>query len=212
MQRGLNLSLNEKTSSFAKGVAVGLVLAVLVAVTLTWSAFDSGFSARSAPSALEARIAHEILRVSVSHSSRGLVNPVVSAPVILREGLEHYADHCASCHANDGSGNTLYGRGLSPPPPDLRSGSTQSKTDGELFAIIQNGVRMTGMPAFGSPGDDDLSTWKLVLFIRHLPSLTTAEERAMEKVNPISPSELEEQKEEDQFLQGIPIQPKGSKE
>jgi mono/diheme cytochrome c family protein len=206
------LSLNEKTSSFAKGVAVGLVLAVLAAATLAWSAFGSGFSARSAPSPLEARIAQEILRVSVSHSSRGLVNPVVSGPVILPEGMEHYADHCASCHANDGSGNTLYGRGLNPPPPDLRAVSTQSKTDGELFAIIQNGVRMSGMPAFGSPGNDDLSTWKLVLFIRHLPSLSTAEERAMEKANPISPSELEEQKQEDQFLQGIPIPPKGSKE
>ena len=71
---------------------------------------------------------------------------------------------------------------------------------------------MTGMPAFGTPGVDDLSTWKLVLFIRHVPSLTYDEEKAMEKANPISPSELQEQKEEDEFLQGTQTQPKGSKQ
>lgn len=75
----------------------------------------------------------------------------MSSPDILREGMEHYADHCATCHANDGSGDTLYGRGLNPPPPDLRANATQSKTDGELYAIIQNGVRMSGMPALPSP-------------------------------------------------------------
>jgi hypothetical protein len=104
----------------------------------------------------------------------------------------------------------MYGDGLNPSPPDLRLESTQSKSDGELYSIIQNGVRMSGMPAFGTSGESDLETWKLVLFVRHLPSLTPEEEQAMQGSNPITPSELREQQEEDQFLQGISTQPKGS--
>ena len=46
--------------------------------------------------------------------------------------------------------------------------------DGELYYTIKNGVRLSGMPAFGDPGDDDVDGWKLVTFIRHLPHLTTA--------------------------------------
>jgi hypothetical protein len=96
----------------------------------------------------------------------------------------------------------MYGDGLNPPPPDMRLAATQDKSDAELYSIIKNGIRMSGMPAFGEPGDDDLSTWKLVLFVRHLPSLTPEEERLMQKANPISPGELKEQQEEDDFLQG----------
>ncbi len=42
------------------------------------------------------------------------------------------------------------GRNMYPPAPDMRLAETQQMTDGELFYIIQNGVRLTGMPAWGS--------------------------------------------------------------
>jgi mono/diheme cytochrome c family protein len=131
-----------------------------------------------------------------------MANPVASSPETLQEGMEHYADHCASCHANNGSGDTMYGRGLNPPPPDLRGEKTQSKSDGELYAIIQNGVRMTGMPAFGQPGEHDHGSWELVVFLRHLPVLTSDEEIKMGGMNPITPSESKEQQAEDDFLSG----------
>ena len=58
------------------------------------------------------------------------------------------------------------------------------------YLIIRNGVRLTGMPAWGKPegGDSDSETWMLVLFIRHLPHLTPEEERAREKLDPKSPA------------------------
>jgi mono/diheme cytochrome c family protein len=149
---------------------------------------------------------------SVSAHQRHLENPVCSSAEVIAAARDHFADHCANCHANNGSGHSMYGDGLNPPPPDLRLEATQSKSDGELYSIIQNGVRMSGMPAFGTSSEHDLETWKLALFVRHLPSLTQEEERAMQKANPITPSELREQQEEDQFLQGISTQPKGSTE
>src|SRR5204863_6298374 len=122
---------------------------------------------------------------------------------VLADGRAHWADHCAICHANDGSGQTEMGRNLYPKAPDMRQARTQNLTDGELFAIIKNGIRLTGMPACGDPsGRDDADTWKLVHFVRHLPRLTLKELEQMKAMNPVSPMELKEQKEEGEFLKG----------
>jgi len=77
-------------------------------------------------------------------------------------------------------------------------------SDGELYYTIENGIRLTGMPAFGSGGDSDLDSWKLVAFIRHLPSLSQSEQMEMERMNPKSPEELQEEQEEEDFLRGGP--------
>jgi hypothetical protein len=85
----------------------------------------------------------------------------------------------------------------------MRSRLTQDLTDGELFYIIEEGVRFTGMPAWGdgSAKSEDAS-WRLVHFIRHLPSLSPAELERMESLNPKAPDEIKQQLEEEQFLAG----------
>ncbi len=75
-------------------------------------------------------------------------------------------------------------------------------SDGELYYTIKNGVRLSGMPAFGDQGDDDVDSWKLVAFIRHLPQLIPPEETEMQRLNPKSPDETREEKEEEDFLKG----------
>jgi mono/diheme cytochrome c family protein len=182
----------------------GILLFASAIAATGWLAFRDGFSARTQPTRLEAQTAQWLLHASVPSQYRALRNPVPPSPEALREGMEHYADHCANCHANDGSGNTMYGRGLNPPPPDLRRPETQSKSDGELYAVIQNGVRLTGMPAFGTPGTHDHGSWQLVLFLRHLPELSADELVSMQHMNPITPSEMKEQQQEDEFLSGAP--------
>jgi hypothetical protein len=87
--------------------------------------------------------------------------------------------------------------------------ATQDLSDGELYAIIENGVRLTGMPAWGPSGKvDDLQTWHLVHFIRHLPRLTPEEIETMEELNPLSKQEWKEQEEADRFLRGDAEPPK----
>lgn len=93
------------------------------------------------------------------------------------------------------------GKHLYPPAPDMRNAETQNKTDGELFFIIQNGIRMTGMPGWGASGHEE-DSWKLVRFIRHLPTLSAQEELDMQELNPKSPDELKEEQEEKDFLNG----------
>lgn len=117
--------------------------------------------------------------------------------------MSHFADHCASCHGNDGSGATQIGRNLYPKAPDMRLAATQTLSDGELFYIIENGVRFTGMPAWSTGTLEGAeATWHLVRFIRHLPALTPEELREMDALNPKTPSELEEETKDREFLNG----------
>lgn len=161
-----------------------------------------GFSARSTPLPGEAGLARMLRGWSVPSAARKQINPMTMTPEVMMEARAHYADHCAQCHANDGSGQTEMGQGSYPKAPDLRDRSTQDLSDGELCYWIENGVRLTAMPSWGSAGHDAEATWKLVGFIRRLPSLTTEDVAAMNYLNPKSPEEWKEAQEEDSFLNG----------
>lgn len=161
-----------------------------------------GFTTRTAPGALESALAGSMRDLAIPARYKGMKNPVTVTPEVLHEGMEHWADHCATCHGNDGSGNSMYGNAMYPRPPDMRGKGTQDMADGELYFTIQNGIMLSGMPAFGAPGDNDLDSWKLVAFIRHLPSISQSEVTDMEKMNPKSPQEIHEEQQEENFLQG----------
>ena len=187
-------------------IAVVLVAVLLAAVV---SLTHNGLSARAKPSALETAIAAAMRKLAMPISARAAKNPVTNTPEVQRDARLHFADHCAICHGNDGSGETAMGAAMYPKPPDLRASKTQERSDGEIFWIIENGVRLTGMPAFGGSGQHGTSedSWKLVHFIRHLPSLTAEERIEMEKYNPKGPEDLQEEQEEKDFLGGVPEKP-----
>lgn len=166
-----------------------------------------GFSARDEPSAAEAMAARTMRRLSVPSKYGEMKNPVTLTPELLAGAKAHWADHCATCHSNDGSGTTAIGRGLFPRAPDMRAEATQSLSDGELYYVIENGIRLTGMPAWGTGGDDSEDSWALVGFIRTLPKLTPAEIEEMKKLNPLSAAQCAAQREEDEFLNGGAVDP-----
>jgi mono/diheme cytochrome c family protein len=178
------------------GFAVGLVAFVVAGLLLR-----GGISARVEPAPFEGHIARSLRTWAIPADSRAATNPVPVSPQVIAEGLAHFADHCASCHGNDGSGQTPLGRNLYPRPPDMRRAETQALTDGELFYIIENGVRFTGMPAWGGPGTAE-GSWHLVHFIRHLPKVTGEERVQMEALNPKSPDEWRALQDEESFLRG----------
>jgi mono/diheme cytochrome c family protein len=162
------------------------VLAVVVAgVAYGGIVIRRGFSTKDQPSSLETAIARTARSLAIPGSAKNEKNPYAATAENITAGREHFADHCATCHANDGSGETEMGPNFYPKPPDMRLAQTQNLTDGEIFYIINNGVRLTGMPGWGtSHGPED--TWKLVLFIRHLPQLSAEERKDMERFNPKS--------------------------
>lgn len=186
---------------FFLGVLVTCALALLIGLVLIRQ--GRGFSAREQPTGMERWVARKARDLAMPADAKSKLNPIPNSPEVLAEASAHWADHCFSCHANDGSGDTVIGKHLYPPSPDMRLPDTQKLSDGELFYIIQNGIRLTGMPAWGSGGShDEEDSWKLVHFIRHLPQLTLEEKKAMEKLNPKSPDELREEQEEEKFLRG----------
>src|SRR5258708_37380064 len=155
----------------SRGSAIFLVIVIAIAwiAAAPSSLLQDGMSCRAKPRARETLMARKVRHMAIPANARKLRNPVAEMPENLRDARLHFADHCAICHANDGSGDTLIGRNLYPKPPDLRREETQKLADGELFWIIENGVRFTGMPAFGGAHGPEQDSWKLVRFIRHLP-------------------------------------------
>jgi mono/diheme cytochrome c family protein len=197
------------------GVAVATVaVLVLVAeVVLGVLFFRGGVSAKIEPTSVEAAVARKFRSMAIPAAFRQLGNPVVPSKDVVAAGLAHFADHCAMCHANDGSGQTEMGRSLYPRVPDLRLPATQGLTDGELFYIIENGVRLTGMPGFGDGAEQSKrGSWHLVAFIRHLPRLSPEEKLEMERLNPKSPDEWREMQQDEEFLKDDETSPRPKKD
>lgn len=200
-------------------ITLGAGAAVLAAGgALVFAMVRRGFSALDEPSAVEALLARTMRRLSAPPDLRGRRNPLPASPQVLAEGREHFADHCATCHGNDGKGLTDFGQNMYPRAPDMTGEETQSQSDGELFATIENGVRLSGMPGFGNgTAESARGSWALVHFIRHLPKLTEEELSEMERLNPKTLAEWNAIREEQEFLAGgedargeaAPAAPKG---
>jgi len=184
---------------------LALVLAVVLGAVGAGMALllRGGISAKVEPTHAEAVIARKLRSLGIPGKYRQLSNPLSISKEVIEAGRGHFADHCAVCHANDGSGQTQMGRNLYPRAPDLRLAQTQQLGDGELFYIIENGVRLTGMPGWGDGTEEGRrASWHLVHFIRHLSRLTPREKLEMEQINPKSPEEWREMQEDQEFLKG----------
>jgi len=132
-----------------------------------------GCTADKQPSHEETSLANAAKDVVIPLEAGGKKNPLPETDEVVRQGQQVFVESCALCHGGDGHGETSLGRHMDPPAMDLSSSHVQHWSDGELFWIIQNGVRLTGMPAWKSSISDD-DTWKLARFIHNLARVGTA--------------------------------------
>ena len=209
-----NAASAAKGGNWRATIRAFLVLIVLVSVLgggVAYSIVSRGLSAHDEPSRVEAMLARAMRRWATPDSLRNRTNSIEPTEAVLERALSHYADHCATCHANNGSGDTTIGRALYPRVPDMRANATQSLTDGELFSIIEHGIRLTGMPGWGNgTPEGERDSWGLVHFVRRLQKLTDGDIERMEALNPKSPAELKEEEDARRFLQGGPAKPSGA--
>lgn len=191
-----------------------IFVGLLIGVALFARTIRYGFSALDRPTAMESMMARNFRHWSVPAQFRNMKNPVPVTPEVLSAARAHFADHCASCHGNDGRGKTDIGQRMYPKAPDMTLPATQNLSDGELFSIIENGIRLTGMPGWGEgTADSAYGSWTLVHLVRRLPKITAAEVDEMQKLNPKSPEECEQMKNEETFLEGgNPSSSDGSKQ
>jgi mono/diheme cytochrome c family protein len=114
-----------------KITGVLLIAAIAAVIVFGWYEVRRGFSARQKPSAIETMLAKTARNMALPPEYQKLRNPFPMSPENLRAGMEHFADHCAICHANDGSGDALFGKNMYPKPSRSSLETRSKKTSGK---------------------------------------------------------------------------------
>jgi mono/diheme cytochrome c family protein len=158
-----------------------LLLLPALGVLCTAIALTGGlvnFSASTSPGGLEERLATFALNRSIARRAQKVANPLARSPAAVAAGLALFRTHCVDCHGAPGVDPTEGGASLNPPAPGLTLARVQARSDGELKWIVSNGIRMTGMPAFGASRSEE-EVWQLVAALRRLPQLSAEERRSL---------------------------------
>jgi len=133
--------------------------------------------AATTPPDLVDRIAMTAKFEAVRRGGNGLQVTLPTDAASLAEGREHYVENCLPCHGAPGVKRAEFAQGMNPTPPDI-DGALQTYTDAQLFWVIKNGIRATGMPAFGvNHKDDEIAA--IAAFVRHTPKLSPDERKAL---------------------------------
>ena len=119
---------------------------------------------------------HSTMHASVETNAAGIEAPDLDSDRMIQAGATAYDQLCAACHLKPGLESTVLRAGLNPLPPSFSSPT--HRRPAEQFWIIKNGVKMTGMPAWGVTHQDQ-ELWEIVAFLQQLPELSQAEYRAM---------------------------------
>jgi len=115
---------------------------------------------------------------SIHYHAKGIVAPPLNGQQMLLAGFRHYREMCVGCHLAPGIKSSEISKGLMPDPPKLQE-AAEEWTPAELFWVIKNGIKMTGMPAWG-PTHSDKKLWQIVAFVKKLPKMTPEQYKAME--------------------------------
>ena len=145
----------------------------LGALIVALAAFMLGCTAHAQPSKTETTLANVAKNLVIPVEAEHKKNPVPDTQAVVEQGRLVFVQSCAVCHGGDGRGGTELGRNMYPPAMDMTSPHVQHWSDAELLWIIQNGVRLTGMPSWQS-SLSETDSWKLARFIHNLPRLDAA--------------------------------------
>ena len=149
-------------------IAAGVVVLFAGAGLFAFLHFPLG--AVEEPGTFETRAAAWAKHVLVQRASRSGIPPApTDRQSSLVEGDKVYGVDCAACHGVDGHKPTDAGRWMYPRAADLTSKNVQSYSDRELFWIVKNGIRLSGMPAFAKVESDE-HIWDIVFHLRTLPA------------------------------------------
>lgn len=171
---------------FMLGVLTTLILLVLGAVLFVFSGMYD-IAATEDHTTVGQWALHQTLHNSVAARTNGIDVPKLDDESIVRRGARAYDTLCAACHLKPGQDSSLIRTGLNPTPPALAEGGHQDPA--RQFWIIKNGIRMTGMPAWG-PTHDDEALWEITAFLQQLPGLSEDEYASLVQsvVGPNGPS------------------------
>lgn len=147
---------------------IAWIIVAVIVLLIIFGAMRFNLSALPEPGRLETRLADFSKNFLIRRASdHGIPPRPLDVKASIAAGGSHYGLDCSVCHSDDGRGQTPLGQALYPRVADLTSKRVQSYSDRELFWIIKNGIRLTGMPAFGQVESPD-HIWDLVNYVRTL--------------------------------------------
>jgi len=168
-----------------KQFILSLVILIIIAVAAGVGFIYSGVfnvAATSKDSALLEWILETTRERSIESRSEVITVPdeaMLSKPEVIREGFEDYDEMCVVCHGAPGVDAGEARKGLNPEPPLLaKLKDISNDPPGEIYWIIKNGIKMTGMPAWGPTHSDD-RIWAMVAFVKKLPTMSADQYQVM---------------------------------
>lgn len=178
---------------FLRDAVVTIIVLAAGLLGVGYMSLENRFSAVDEPGRFEKWAGPRVRNFAIPNTQARARSVFDGQPDAWRRGAVLYQDHCVICHGSDGRGRGEIGSNLYPRVPDLVAVRTQNLTDGQLFYLIANGVRWTGMPAWRREITPE-ETWLLVSFIRHLPALTPDELDELDELEQLghTPHEREE--------------------
>jgi mono/diheme cytochrome c family protein len=124
------------------------------------------------------------MRQAVRRRAADITPPPLSDPELVRRGFLLHRESCLQCHGAPGVSPHDAGKGLLPQPNNLAQTALEW-SPAEIYWVTQNGLKMTGMPAWGMRyADADL--WAIVAFVMQLPKMTAADYATMTRAAPRS--------------------------
>lgn len=169
-----------------RGFIAGVIAAILVALVGGYVLLQSGLipaNADAKPGGLELWVAGKSLGATLRNEAPRGPNPVALTDANLIQGIALYGQHCAICHgtAAGASSASPVAKGLYPAPPQLADEGVEDDPEGVSYWKIKHGIRLTGMPAWGS-ALSDRQIWTLALFLKHMDKLPRDAQQAWIKV------------------------------
>jgi len=162
--------------------ALAIVVALGAAVY-----FFGGFYSVAATEPEPGPVAWVLIKVRQASIIRHATDPApgtLDDPASVRAGARAFAARgCVTCHGAPGADYAKFAEGMRPDPPDLKD-IVNDRAPAQLFWVVKNGIKMTGMPGFGAIGVSDQELWSIVAFLKKLPSVSEADFKAWSEAAP----------------------------
>jgi mono/diheme cytochrome c family protein len=153
--------------------ALGIVVAIAAGVFFFGGFFNVAASEEDNPAVKWALI--RVRSAAIERHASGTPPMKLDDPAVIQNGARAFAKAgCANCHGAPGVEWSKFSEGLNPDPPDLKE-SAAGYEPANIFWVVKNGVRMTGMPSFGKAGVADNDIWQITAFIKALPKVSEAD-------------------------------------
>jgi mono/diheme cytochrome c family protein len=159
-------------------LSVAIILAVLTGLAVMYTGTFNVATSWKDPALLRWALV-TTREKSIERRAESIVVAPMKGLRQIENGFRSYRDMCAICHAFPGMKASPVEKGLNPEPPELAE-EAEHMSAAALFWVIKNGIRMTGMPAWGVTHEDD-ELWDIVAFIKAMPEMNDADYRRLDK-------------------------------